>query len=236
VRKRLILAGLLLMVMVGVLVVRQVIRNRGLYLVSSSPKNNGIVGSVDSLTFTFNRDLDDLTVKQFKLEPSVDGRVELKGKTLVFHPTSSYKFGDTYTALIENPRSRDGHATRDVRIRFKVGFVEKPTKEQNQQALERTDSLQRQYPLLAHIPHETLNYKIDYRFQALEEDREGIESEQVLVIRIELYAVLNRPDQRESYRADLKKYKEEALEYIRSKGEDPAKYRIEYSPSEAATL
>lgn len=235
-KRALFLIAAAFIVIAGGLAIRQYIRNQGLYLVSSLPKNRGTAGSVDSIVLNFNRELEETAVKSFRLEPSVDGRVELTGKTLSFHPASSYKFGDEYTVTVERPRSKDGKSMADVKIKFKVGFVKNPSKTQEQQARERTNSLQRQYPLLAHVPHETLHFKIDYLFRAKSEDGEGLESEQVLVIKVSLFAVLNRPDQRQSYLDDLKQYKQEALDYIKSTGEDPAKYTIEYNPPEAASL
>lgn len=53
---------------------------------------------------------------------------------------------------------------------------------------------------------------------------------------ITLYAIINNPSQYESYKNQLREYKQKALDYLTSKGIDVNKVPIEYEPKEAAQL
>ena len=88
-----------------------------------------------------------------------------------------------------------------------------------------TDRLEREQPLARALPHQTPHYAIDYR---VVDGR--------LELSIRLFAVLNDADQLAQYEGELRRYKAEALDFIRAQGEDPAAYRILYRPPEAAAL
>lgn len=92
--------------------------------------------------------------------------------------------------------------------------------------LARTDRLEREQPLSQWLPHDTPRYKIDYHVAA----------DGTLDLTITLYAILNSERQLPQYEAQLRRYKAEALEFIRSHGGDPAALRTEYKPPEAARL
>lgn len=53
---------------------------------------------------------------------------------------------------------------------------------------------------------------------------------------ITLYAVINRPDQADMYRDQLRQYKQDALSYLRTNNINPDQVKIHYEPSEAASL
>ena len=87
------------------------------------------------------------------------------------------------------------------------------------------DPAAQRWPLIDALPRDARGWRIDYQ---VEGDR--------LVLTVTLRAVLNRPDQLEAYRADLRAYKAQALEWLRSVGADPGAYPIEWRPPEAAGL
>jgi hypothetical protein len=88
-----------------------------------------------------------------------------------------------------------------------------------------TDRLEREQPLARALPHQTPHYAIDYRVM-----------DGRLELSVQLFAVLNDADQLAQYEEELRRYKTEALDFIRAQGEDPAAYRIAYRPPEAARL
>jgi len=88
------------------------------------------------------------------------------------------------------------------------------------------DLLERVQPLTQRLPHDSPHFNIDYRVGA----------DWSLTLQITLRAVLNRADQLDQYRDQLRAYKAEALEWLRSVGADPGALRIEYLPPEAARL
>lgn len=53
---------------------------------------------------------------------------------------------------------------------------------------------------------------------------------------ITLYAIINRPDQSDTYRDQLQQYKQDALDYLENKNIDTNKIKIYYDPSEAESL
>jgi hypothetical protein len=87
------------------------------------------------------------------------------------------------------------------------------------------DPVAQRWPLTNALPKDAPGWRIDYR----------VEGER-LVLAVMLRAVLNRPEQLEAYRADLRTYKAQALDWLRSMGADPAAYPIEWRPPEAAAL
>ena len=89
------------------------------------------------------------------------------------------------------------------------------------------DALEQTQPLLHVLPHETSHYTIDYRV---------LPDANHLALTITLKAILNRADQLAAYEGQLKSYKAEALEFLRSQNQDPAAYPITYDPAEAANL
>lgn len=89
------------------------------------------------------------------------------------------------------------------------------------------DQLEQLRPLTQRLPHDEAHFRIDYRV---------VGADWQLHLQITLRAILNRPDQLEGYRQQLRAYKAEALAWLSSAGADPAGYRIEYLPPEAAAL
>lgn len=53
---------------------------------------------------------------------------------------------------------------------------------------------------------------------------------------ITLYAIINRPEQYETYRSQLKEYKEDALDYLSNEGINIHKVHIDYEPEEAKSI
>ena len=88
------------------------------------------------------------------------------------------------------------------------------------------DELERIEPLTRRLPHDSDHFRVDYHL-----DNDGR-----LVVDIELRAVLNRPDQLVAYEEQLRAYRDEALDWLRSVGADPAWLNLTYLPPEAATL
>lgn len=83
------------------------------------------------------------------------------------------------------------------------------------------------YPLNDNLPVQTSDYQITYSYSPA--------TKQFYYV-VTLYALINRPSQYPAYVAQLKQYKKEALDYIRSKGGDPSKMNLEILPPEAAQL
>ena len=88
------------------------------------------------------------------------------------------------------------------------------------------DRLERDHRLAQALPHSTPHYRIDFTVGA----------DGRLHLQVTLLAELNRADDVAGYQAALRRYKTEALEFIRAQGDDPAGYTVGYLPPEAAAL
>ena len=93
-------------------------------------------------------------------------------------------------------------------------------------ALTGVDELEQTQPLVRHLPYDHAHFAVDYHV-----DEAG-----GLTLEVELRAILNRPEQLPAYEANLRAYKAEALEWLRSVGADPTAYPIEWRPPEVAAL
>jgi hypothetical protein len=200
-----------------------------LILESTTPRNNGPASTIDPIIFRYNKDLDPKTADNFVLEPHTEGKLEVVGNILKYTPTLPYVFDRQYVARLNGARSLDGKTAGAVTITFRPGFVAvgNLSKEQLQAQAERTDRVEKEFPILKYIPHETLHYKIDYDLTANQGYDQPLNQ---LTVTITLFANLTREEQRASYQQELVEYKKEALDYLKSKGINPADYTIRYIP------
>jgi hypothetical protein len=221
-----------------------------LVVVSSSPNNNQKnVSTLSKIEITFNKALSPESGKEISIEPYVNGTVRVVDNKLTFTPLTSYSLNDTYKFCIIDVLSSDAKfRSKNVCVSFRAGFDRNPSGEELEQSVNQTDTLENQYPLLKHIPHSTLDYKIDYDIRDIPiTPPEGVDitdfeatsreaRQKEVVIIIQLNAIFNRPDQQAEYTAQLKQYKSAALQYIRDNGQNPDTIKIEYVPAEAARL
>ncbi len=200
-------------------------RNSQFRLVSSEPVDKG--STVAPIVFTFNRKLDQQTLKTFEVLPYTPGRSQVKDNKFVFEPSDNYHLNQDYTAKLKSVTAVDGSVLGEQIIKFKVAFIPIDKLSESDRAAQEasTDSLEQQNPFLSELPHETLEYKIDYELTS------GGEGGGSIVLVIELYAILNRPSQRADYEAQLREYKQKALQWIQSQGIAPNKYPITFIPA-----
>lgn len=201
----------------------------GFFVTSTSPRNNDQQAASSSrVVIAFNKKLGGASAASFDIQPRVPGKLSIEGNRLVFTPYNSLVIGTEYTVTLNAPISIDSKSAKPVKFKFRATYIEFKNlpKQEKEAQIEQSDSLEKSYPIVRSIPHETLEYKIDYI----------IDSNDQLVLKISLYAILNKPEQRGEYLKQLAEYKVKALDYLRSKGEDPGKYTIEYLPAEAKDL
>lgn len=196
-------------------------------LVSTIPQKDA--GSVAPVIFKFNRDLDRQTANYFTITPAVQGTIQISGGSFTFQPAGNYTLNTTYTAKLSQVVATDGSTLGDQSVTFTVKLLQfnqlSPSEQQAQK--DRTDVVERTNPFLAQLPYSTTDFKIDY--QLISTDSRDTTPTNVTYT-ITLYAVLNQPDQIDTYNAELKTYKQEALNWIRSQGTDPNALKIQYSP------
>ena len=101
-----------------------------------------------------------------------------------------------------------------------------PTAGPGSRGLAGTDRLEQQHRLAQALPHSTPHYRIDF----------AVGADGRLRLVVTLLAELNSSQDLAGYQAQLRRYKAEALEFIRGRADDPASYSVAYLPPEAAAL
>lgn len=199
------------------------INHTSMRLTASEP-TDGRGTTTNSIIFTFNHDLDSTNTTHFTISPYIDGSASVSRNQLIFKPTYSYQINTKYTATVSSPTSTTGLVGKAATITFTAQYIPEgeQSKQQRQDALDKNDNLPK---LALTLPKETLDYRIDYT-QAGDNNQ--------YVYTITLYAVINGPQDRPQYEQELKQYKQEALDYIKSQNIDPSTLTINYVPSEAA--
>ncbi len=81
--------------------------------------------------------------------------------------------------------------------------------------------LLKKYPVLVHLPVNNSHYKIDY----------GFDDNQKIKFSVTLYAIINGPADYPQYLEQIKQYKIEALDFLKSYGVSPANSTIEFTPN-----
>jgi hypothetical protein len=81
--------------------------------------------------------------------------------------------------------------------------------------------LLKKYPILSKLPHETLDYKIDY----------SLGSNQNLSLNITTYGIINGPADYTQYVQQTKAYRQEALDFLKQNGISPDTYPLSYTPN-----
>jgi hypothetical protein len=77
------------------------------------------------------------------------------------------------------------------------------------------------YPIIDELPYENLHYKIGYKL----EDTSNV------IFTVTLYGIINSPSQYGEYQNQLKQFKTEALDHLKSSGIDINKEKIEFTPN-----
>lgn len=193
-------------------------------LVSVEPKQKA--STVAPVVFTFNRVIDPKTAAEFEIQPYTAGRTSVQDKKVIFEPASKYRLGQTYTATLKSVWSSDGSRLGVQKVTFQIAFVPLEKLSESDRAAQEasTDTLEQKNPLLAKLPYETLQYKVDYELS----QQAGGKTE--VTITVTLYAILNRPEQRPAYEAQLREYKQKALQWIQEQGVDISTYKVVFNP------
>jgi hypothetical protein len=185
-----------------------------------TPQNNSTnVKDLSKLDIEFNGPATNKDIL-FTIEPKIEYNLSFDVKndntTIVIKPIKDLDFNTEYTITLKRGRN-----CSQIKELFKSPYVWKfktVTKEDlvKQQDKEE-EEIYKKNPLMKYLPYENSEFKIIYL-------------ENIKVYQITLYAILNNPNQVNSYKAELKQYKADALAWIRSKGVDPNKLKIEWLP------
>lgn len=177
-------------------------------VVSTEPGKDANVGS--SVVFTFNKDLANPQDIKFKVSPNIPGNVTISGRKVTFKPSESYKLNTTYVATIDSITARNGSKLTNIKTTFRPSFVSEAdmSEDDRNNLVNQTDKLEKENTILTKLPYTTNEFKVDYD---VIQDAEGNET---LILRVTLFAILNRSDQYNTYVAQLNEYKSKSVAWI----------------------
>ena len=224
--------GALLVIAIAIFAVREIKQHGTMLLSKSSPTaGSSHVSIVEPVVFTFNHNLDSGATQSFSISPHVAGTTTISSKTLAFKPTFSYGYGVEYTATIANPKSTNGLTGKTATIKFKPRALSdnELTTTQRQELDSKTDQILND-PLVGALPADSLDYRLDF-------DVNSSTGQVTYHAQLNIYNKYpNDPGYTARYRQDLARYKQEVLDFIRSKGKDPNKLNVTWDPTEATGL
>ncbi|EDK72781.1 hypothetical protein TM7_0045 [candidate division TM7 genomosp. GTL1] len=123
------------------LIIYAIIDATTLRLVATRPANNGQTNVTTNIVFTYNKPLSKDTLRHFSLQPSVNGKLEIKDKSLVFTPSTSLNNDAGYTATVAKAISADRAFTAgSASIRFTANILEGVSDDVMQEEIKKVDS------------------------------------------------------------------------------------------------
>ncbi len=207
------------------LVIEVVYQTTHLIITGQYPSSNATnMPTVAPIKLTFNNAVDPTSIK-YTITPAVDIKVQVTKGQILFIPTAGFITDQTYTFNLSSVSTKGGGTTTSRQFSFTTKYLtaaEVPSWV-NQANLQQTDSHLNSNPIVAMLPYETLDYKIEYH----------LGNNQEVILDIQLYGQYNRPDQYNDYIQQLKDNKAAALQYLKDKGFDPKSYTIIYTPAMA---
>ena len=187
-----------------------------IYIKELIPKNQGKSFDLKTIKIIFNGKLEEKEVS-FEVKPELDLDINFsKSNNTTVILNGNFSPGTDYTITIKS-RSRCSRVKELTQGSYSWQFKTATEEELINNQDKEEDKLYEKNPLLKYLPHKTADFQIIF-----------IEGPNVY--QITLYAILNNPNQVDSYKQELKQYKTEALDWIQSKEVDPATLKIKWLP------
>lgn len=186
------------------------------FVTKSEPANGAMVrDDIKEIKIFFNKELDetpDSLSKKIITKPDVKYKgIEVVKNQIKLTSTQLSGYQD-YSITLLGIKSKSGQVITQKKISFKTDNL--PEIEDNEAS----------FPLEFELPISNERYQID-----------AYQVGEVVTYKVTVFAILNRPSQEASYRQQLHQYSQEALDFLKAKGVDPAKYKIEFDPPNAPT-
>jgi hypothetical protein len=199
---------------------------------STTPKNNEVTAGINSIDFNFSQSVGDVSGDNLSASAQILTGISKKDAKTVTVGVQNLVINKEYTITLKNIRSEKGDTISEYTYKFKVknlDFSELSEAERKRQ-LDNTDKGNYDNPLAAFLPHETTQYKITYTEPVLE----STELPDTITITMKFFepgsnAAPATPAQKQTYLNDIRKYRTEALNYLKDKGVDINKYVMVYT-------
>lgn len=233
-RRLIILSGVGLFVVVVLIIIISIAGSLGFKVVSYEPKGN--TPQPVAIVVKFNKAISTKNRGDIKLNPSIVGTSKIKDDTLYFYPSSPLANKQSYTVHVSSYMSFDNKKMKDLSFSFKVDTsINKPASQaQIDASIAGTDSTS-QNPIVAKLPYDNLTYRISAVISGdVGDAKTWRDFKNNYLIKIETFAYKN-PAHPENYKADTLRLRQDALNWIKQQGIDPAKdIRVYYVPDDQA--
>ncbi len=185
-----------------------------------SPKNGEAQTETTSPKIYFNGKVDEKNIS-FNIRPATEFNINFKqdgNNTIVtLTPIKGSLDYDTEYTIIIKPKSRCSQIKELTNGSFEWKFKTATRDELVARQDKADEELYKNNSLIKYLPHKNADFQVIFL--------EGSN-----IYQITLYAILNNPNQVESYKQQLKQYKQEALDWIKSKKVDPSTLKIKWLP------
>ncbi len=215
----------------------------------TTPKDGESASNTTDIMIHFSQKPAESNLERFVIRPGVLGKLQIIDNRVVYSIRGPMEIGRSYSVELKSPESEKGEVLGDVNFSFTTKYVpyNQQSKEEQERAIEKSQSFEDVFPELQHIPHETIGYKIDYSLpdygipqeaSVLDENDESTrlsKKDRNPVLKISLLAVY-KPGNGAYYKQQLKDSKREALEYLSRHNIDINNYHVEWSPESAKKI
>jgi hypothetical protein len=224
-------AVILVIILIG-LALYYVWKSSSLQIVSTTPKNNEITLGTSAIDFNFSKDINEVEFEKNIEDPNKI----ISGISLKDTKTLSIKLGELskdtkYSITLKNITSKDGDILKEYKFDFyprAIDFKDLSEEEKRRQ-IEETDKNTYQDPLENALPYETNNYKITYLTPSEDTDVPA-----TITITMKFFepgdeALPATTAEKQEYLNNIRKYRTEAIDYLKSNGIDVNNYVMEYT-------
>lgn len=184
------------------------------FVTKTVPSNNSTLNSdSNEITIYFNKNISetkDSLKNKIILQPGVKySDIKVKDNYLRLYGTE-FESHKSYALTLLNIKAESGQVINQKTIKFKTGDLPLIEKDESK------------YPLQFDLPYSNSHFQID-----------ATKIGDQVTYKISVLAILNRPSQEQEYRQQLHQYSQEALDWLKAKGVDTTKYKVEFDPPNA---
>lgn len=205
------------------------------HITSIDPKPPKIPTSTQFITIRFNKDIDNSEANKplIILQPQLTKKIVIKDKAIEVTLSTPLTEGQKLTMELQNIHSKNGDVINKTLV-FQATYIapRDQSAEQRNKNNQASNSFESSYPLVKLLPYRTFKYSITYRFP------NSGSALMPIVVSMNFSPKTNGPDGTITtddmviYRDDIKKYRTEALEYLKKNNFSKKIYQLYFSENE----
>jgi len=188
------------------------------------------------VAINFNKNISSKTKGTVKLSPAISGTSKIKDSHLYFYLGTGLIDKQTYTVTVSGYTSVDNKKMKDLKFTFLVdkSIKQTPSKAQIDASIAGTDP-NSQNPILNKLPYDNLTFRITGVVNGdVGDAKTWRDFKDNYFIKVQTFAYKD-PKHLENFKPDTLRLRQQALDWIKQQGVDPAKdIRIFYTPDDQA--